>query len=104
MLQPQSGKESETTERLNNNNIDSRPLNIFKINYSSSFLNVNLLVGQSCPTLCDLWTAAHQTPLSMGFPRQEYWSGLPFPLRGLSEPGIKPGSPALQADSLPSEL
>ena len=48
------------------------------------------------------WTVAHQTPLSMGFSRQEYWSGLPFPSPGnLSNPGIKPGSPALQADSLP---
>ena len=50
------------------------------------------------------WTAAHQTPLSMGFPRQEYWSGLPFPTPGdLPDPGIKSGSPALQADSLLSE-
>ena len=41
----------------------------------------------------------------MGFPRQEYWSGLPFPSPGdLSDPGIKPRSPALQADSLPPEL
>ena len=41
----------------------------------------------------------------MGFSRQEYWSGLPFPFpEGLSDPGIEPGSPALQADSLPSEL
>ena len=41
----------------------------------------------------------------MGFSRQEYWSGLPFPSAGdLPNPGIKPGSPALQADSLPSEL
>ena len=40
-----------------------------------------------------LWTVAHQTPLSMGFPRQEYWSGLPFPPPGdLSDPGIKPTS------------
>ena len=47
---------------------------------------------------------ALQTPLSMGFPRQEYWSGLPFPLpRGLPDPGTESGSPALQADSLPSE-
>ena len=47
------------------------------------------------------WTIAHQAPLSMGFPRQEYWSGLPFPSPGdLPEPGIKPGCPALQADSL----
>ena len=51
------------------------------------------------------WTAACQAPLSMGFPRQEYWSGLPFPSPGdLPDPGIKPGSPALQVDSLPSEL
>ena len=40
----------------------------------------------------------------MGFPRKEYWSGLPFPSpRDLPNPGIKPGSPALQADSLPTE-
>ena len=50
------------------------------------------------------WTGARQAPLSMGFPRQEYWSGLPFPSPGnLPNPGIKPGSPALQADPLPSE-
>ena len=50
------------------------------------------------------WTVALQTPQSMGFPRQEFWSGLPFPfLEDLSNPGIKPGSPALQADYLPSE-
>ena len=49
-------------------------------------------------------TVAHQGPLSMGFPRQEYWSGLPLPSPGnLPDPGIEPGSPALQADSLPSE-
>ena len=49
------------------------------------------------------WTIALQAPLSMGFPRQEYWSGLPFPSpEDLLDPGIKPGSPALQADSLPS--
>ena len=51
-----------------------------------------------------LWTVAHQAPPSMGFSRQEYWSGLPFPSPGdLSNPGIKPGSPALQADALTSE-
>ena len=50
------------------------------------------------------WTIAHQAPLSMEFSRQEYWSGLPFPSqRDLPDPGIEPGSPALQADSLPSE-
>ena len=50
------------------------------------------------------WTVAHQAPLSMGFSKQEYWSGLPFPSPGdLPNPGIKPGSPALQADALSSE-
>ena len=48
------------------------------------------------------WTVTHQAPPSMGFSRQEYWSGLPFPSPGdLSNPGIEPGSPALQADVLP---
>ena len=46
------------------------------------------------------WTIAHQAPPSMGFSRQECWSGLPFPSPGdLPNPGIEPGSPALQADS-----
>jgi hypothetical protein len=53
------------------------------------------------------WTLAHQFPLSMGFSRQEYWSGLPFPSPGdLTNPGIEPKSPvssALQTDSLPTE-
>ena len=48
------------------------------------------------------WTVLNQAPLSMGFPRQEYWSGLPFPSPGdLPDPGIELGSPALQVDSLP---
>ena len=50
------------------------------------------------------WTIAHQAPPSMGFSRQEYWSGLPFPSPGdLPDPGIEPGSPALQADPLTSK-
>ena len=50
------------------------------------------------------WTVAYQAPPSMEFSRQEYWSGLPFPSPGdLPAPGIKPGSPTLQADALPSE-
>ena len=54
-------------------------------------------VAQSCPTLCDpMDYIAHQVPLSMGFSRQEYWSGLPFPSAGgPPDPGIEPGSPAL---------
>ena len=66
------------------------------------------------PVLCQLlshvrlfvtpWTIAHQASLSMGFSRQEYWSGLPFPPSGdHPDPGIDPGSPALQKDSLLSE-
>ena len=50
------------------------------------------------------WTVAYQALQSMGFSRQEYWIGLPFPSPGdLPNPGIEPGSPALQTDALPSE-
>ena len=57
------------------------------------------LVTKSCPTLVTPWTVVRQAPLSMGFSKQEYWSGLPFPSPGdLPDPGIKPRSPALQAD------
>ena len=50
------------------------------------------------------WTVAYQASPSMGFSRQEYWSGLPFPSPGdLPDPGIEPGSPALKADALSSE-
>ena len=62
-------------------------------------------VAQPCPTLCDAVTVAHQAPLSRRFSRQGYWSGLPFPSPGdLPNPGIEPRSPALLADSLPTEL
>ena len=51
-----------------------------------------------------LWTVAYQASLSMGFSRQEYWSGLPFPSPGdLPDPGIEPRSPTLEADALTSE-
>ena len=50
------------------------------------------------------WTIAYQAPPSMVFSKQEYWSGLPFPSPGdLPNPGIEPGSPTLQPDTLPSE-
>ena len=60
------------------------------------------LVTKSCLTLFAApWTVAHQAPLSVGFPRQEYWSGLPFLSPGdLPPPGIKPATPILQAYSL----
>ena len=76
------------------------------------------LDGNACLSVCVLrvlsrsvvpwlfgtsWTTAHQAPLSMGFSRQEHWSGLPFPLGDLPNPGIKPQSPALKEDSLPSD-
>ena len=55
---------------------------------------------QSCQLLVTPWTVAHQAPLSMGFSKQEYWSGLPFHSPGdLFDPGMELGSPALQADS-----
>ena len=60
------------------------------------------LVTKSC--LATPWTVACQAPLSMGFPRQEYWSGQPFPSpEDLPNPSIKPRPPALQADSSLSE-
>ena len=76
----------------------------YKLCYSGGGGGVGL-VPKLCPTLETPWTVAHQAPLYMGFSRQEYWSGLPFPSpRDLSNPGIKPRSPELQADSLPTEL
>ena len=58
-----------------------------------------------CPTLATPWTVACLGPLSMGFSRQEYWSVLPFPSpEDLPDPGIKPNSLTLQADSLLTEL
>ena len=85
---------------------------IIGVSASASVLPVNIqdirgggLVAKSCLTLAIPWTVAHQAPLSMGFSRQEYWSGLPFPSPGdLPDPGIEPRSPTLQADSLLTEL
>ena len=60
------------------------------------------LVSKLYQTFVTPWTIALQAPLSMGFPRQEYWRGLSFPSPGdLPHPEIKPRSPALQVDSLP---
>ena len=62
-------------------------------------------IAQSCLTLCDPVDCGPPGPLFMECPRQEYGNVLPFPSAGdLPNPGIKPGSPALQADSLPTEL
>ena len=63
-------------------------------------VKVKVSVAQLCPTLCDPWTVALQAPLSMGFSRQECWSGLPLSSPGdIPDPGVEPGSPELQADS-----
>ena len=64
---------------------------------------VKILVTQSCLTLWNPMTVAHQAPLSMEFSRQKYWNGLPFLSPGdLPNPGIEPRSCALQADSFTS--
>ena len=69
-----------------------------------SLIPYQVSVAKSCLTLLTPWTVAHQPPLSVEFSRQEHWSGLPFSTPGnLPNPVIKPRSPALQADSLPSE-
>ena len=63
-----------------------------------------MLVAQPYSTVCNPMNYSCQASLSMEFSREEYWSGLPFPSPGyLPDPGIKLESPALQADSLPSE-
>ena len=72
---------------------------------STIFLDSRIVKSLSCARLfVTPWTVAHQAPSSVGFSRQAYWSGLPFPSPGdLPDPGIEPGSSALQADALTSE-
>ena len=77
-------------------------------NDSNECLNILESENVSCSVISDSsttpWAVARRAPLFMGLPKQEYWSGLPFPSPGaLPNPGIKSRSPALQADSLPSE-
>ena len=75
--------------------------------YFPTWSEWEVIASLLCPTLqlfVTPWTVAQQAPLSIGFSRQEYWSGLPFLSPGdRPDSGIKPRSPALQADSLPSE-
>ena len=102
---PWGPTESDTTERLSthrsNNTKKNHFLNFMTIQPSSG----GGLVAKSCLTLATPWTVACQAPLSVGFSRQEYWSGLPFPSPGdLSHPRIEHRSPTLQAGSLPTDL
>ena len=81
-------------------------LKAFFSNISLSYKLVKVKVKLlSCVQLfATPWTVAYQASLSMGFSRQEYWSGLPFPSPGdLPNPGTKPGTPTLEADALTSE-
>ena len=74
--------------------------------HTLNFINNTYPFKKKCITdICvTLWTLALQVPLSMGFPRQEYWSGLPFPPPvDLPNPGIKPTSPALAGRFLTTE-
>ena len=80
-----------------------------RTNMSREVQFIHFIVSVSCSVMPNffviLWTAAHQAPLSMGFSRQGYWSGLPCPTPGdLSDEGIEPRFPALQEDSFLTEL
>ena len=81
-------------------------MQIFSLVYKpKNQLKVTALVTQLCPTLCDPKTVACRASLSLGFSRQEYCSGLPFPSpEDLPDPGIEPAFPVLQADSIPLVL
>ena len=84
--------------------VNKAVVNVF-LELAYFFYNPVKVKSLSCVQLfATPWTLAHQAPSSMVFSRQEYWSGLPFPSpRDLPNPGIKPQSPALQADALPAE-
>ena len=80
-------------------------MNLENIMLSERKVKVKSEVAQWGLTLCNPVTVAHQAPPTMGFSRQEYWNGLPFPSPGdLPNPGTEPRSPVLQTDSLPTEL
>ena len=97
---PWGQKESHTTEAPEH-------MGMHELKHSYKLLSSVQLssVAQSCPTLATPWTVAHQAPLSMGFSRQVYWSGLPCPPPGnLPDPGTEPTLFCVliwQVDSLP---
>ena len=79
-------------------------LQCMKMKSQSRFSNEKMKSLSCVRLFATSWTVAYQAPPSMGFSGQECWSGLPFPFPGdLPDPGIEPGSPALQADTLTSE-
>ena len=82
-------KNDQTTTQLHSSHALAKEKEV------KSFSHVRLFVTP--------WTVAYQVPPSMAFSRQEYWNGLPFPSPDLPDPGMEPGSPALQADALLSE-
>ena len=96
-----------TTQVLGSDLLTSLLMYLFFSSFISSWLNDGGggSVAQWCPTLVTPWPVTWQSLLSVGLPKQENWSGLPFPSPGdLPNPGIEPMSPvvpALQADSLP---
>ena len=74
------------------------------IKFISTFVKVKVKSLSGIRLFATLWTIAHQAPPSVGFSRQEYWSGLPFPSPGnLPNPGIEPRSAAMQAGTLTSD-
>ena len=77
----------------------------FSKNCETTLLMLLFSCSVSSDSFVISWTVAHQTPLSMGFPRHEYWSALPFPSPGdLPDPGTEPISPQLQVNYLPLSL
>ena len=98
---------SEPPEKPKNTGVGSLSLlqGIFLTQESNQgLLHCRQFLYQLSCSFATPWTVAHQAPPSMGFSRQEYWSGLPSPSPGdLPDPGIEPRSPALQADDLTSE-
>ena len=94
-----------TQSRTRLKRLTSSSSSIFILTWDFYRVVVGGLVTKSCPTLATPWTRTCQGALSTGFSRQEYWSGLPFPSPGdLPQPRTELGSPALQADSLLTEL
>ena len=98
---------SFSSETHTHNQICTLPLflqTIVRRSYSQVFIKGVCYLLSHVQLFITSWTVAHQAPPSMGFPRQEYWSGYLFPSPGdLPDSTIEPTSPALQADSLPTE-